>query len=170
MREKTRCLTYAVFGIYLLLLLWMVLFKFATSVDDILGMRHARYLNLIPFTDSANLYGSNFFDEIVVNFLIFIPFGLYMRMLLKRRSWLIQLLPPFLASVAFEVVQYVFAIGVSDITDVIMNTAGAATGLVVFALLARFWPEKSEKVINVIGLVLEILFVGFLTFLIIANS
>ena len=31
-------------------------------------------------------------------------------------------------------------------------------------------PEKSEKVINVIGLVLEILFIGFLTFLIIANS
>ena len=170
MREKTRCLTYAVFGIYLLLLLWMVLFKFATSVDDILGMRHVRYLNLIPFADSAILNGSIFFNEIVFNFLVFIPFGLYMRMLLKRRSWLIQLLPPFLASVAFEVVQYVFAIGVSDITDVIMNTAGAATGLVVFALLARFWPEKSEKVINVIGLVLEILFIGFLTFLIIANS
>ena len=170
MRDKSRCLTYAVFGIYLLLLLWIVLFKLATSVDDILGMRRVRCLNLIPFAGPAILNGSIVFDEIVFNFLVFIPFGMYMRMLLKRRSWLIQLLPPFLASVAFEVVQYVFAIGVSDITDVIMNTAGAATGLAVFALLARFWPEKSEKVINVIGLVLEILFIGFSTFLIIANS
>jgi D-alanyl-D-alanine carboxypeptidase (penicillin-binding protein 5/6) len=68
------------------------------------------------------------------NFLIFIPFGLLLGVNLKKATFWQKLACVLLFSVAAEVVQFVFAIGVADITDVIMNTSGGLLGLLLYGM------------------------------------
>lgn len=164
--DRTR-LTYIVFGIYCVLLAWLVLFKFATNVADI---PHMRNLNLVPFADPSVVNGAVSVDEIMYNLLVFIPFGMYMHLFLKQRHWALQMLPALLLSVLFELTQYVFAIGGTDITDVLMNTSGGIIGVALSALCMRHFPSGFEKVLNYIGLVIELLFIALLSVVLVASA
>ncbi len=68
-------------------------------------------------------------------------------------------------SVAFEVIQYVFGIGRSDITDVITNTLGGAIGIGIYAVTRRMLGIRTNRVLTVVELIATVvilLFVGFL--------
>lgn len=75
----------------------------------------------------------------------------------------------YLLSFLFEIIQYIFAIGASDITDIIGNTSGGIIGIAVFTLFRRFFREKYISIINSIGLVVEILAVLLLGILFVAD-
>ena len=70
-------------------------------------------------------------------------------------------------SLLFELAQFAFGIGGSDITDLISNTLGGAIGIGLYAALFRLLKEKTHKVLNIVGLigtigvVLLVLFVVF---------
>lgn len=66
--QKT--ISYVVFVVYFLLLIWLILFKFSTSFHD---LTHIRNINLIPFGGSAVINGKISFREILWNILVFIP-------------------------------------------------------------------------------------------------
>jgi glycopeptide antibiotics resistance protein len=62
-------------------------------------------------------------------------------------------------SVAVEIIQYIFAIGATDITDVITNTLGGFIGLGLYTLSNKYInTEKLDRVINTLGAVLFVLF------------
>ena len=66
----------------------------------------------------------------------------------------------FTFSLAVEVIQYVFAIGVTDITDVITNTSGGLLGLMLYAVSNRYVDaEKLDRFIVVAGTILLTLFI-----------
>ena len=160
-REKQ--FTYFVFGIYLLLLCWLVLFKFATSIDEI---PHLRGINLIPF-----YYGSEtsfHASEVGYNVLAFVPAGFYFTALTGKKK--AGILASFLLSVFFETVQWIFAIGASDITDVITNTLGGLCGLLLFVCMGKLTSKYRMRIINILGLVIEVLGCGLLAVLLIANA
>jgi glycopeptide antibiotics resistance protein len=62
------------------------------------------------------------------NLIAFIPLGLLLSLNFKRTGFWRKLTFVFMLSLAVEAMQYVLAIGVSDITDVIMNTVGELAG------------------------------------------
>jgi glycopeptide antibiotics resistance protein len=72
--------------------------------------------------------------QTIYNFVVFIPFGLLLSVNLKRTSFWRMLASVFIFSLAVETIQFVFAIGVTDITDVITNTPGGLVGLALDAL------------------------------------
>lgn len=74
-------------------------------------------------------------------------------------------------SIALEVLQYIFGVGASDITDVITNTLGTAVGAVTYASLSIFFKkkEKLNKVLNIIALVCTILIMGMIALLFAVN-
>ena len=113
---KQRRLSYIVFGVYFILLIWLVLFKFATNLSEIPRMRS---INLIPFY--YNQETNTHLREILYNIIVFVPLGVYVQILKedweKAKKCMVVLLTSFL----FEVVQFVFAIGASDVTDLIGN-------------------------------------------------
>jgi glycopeptide antibiotics resistance protein len=76
------------------------------------------------------------------NFIVFIPLGLLLGANLRQLSfgWKLMLIFGFSASV--EMLQYVFAIGRTDITDVIMNTIGGLLGLALYSLFGKFVDNK----------------------------
>ncbi len=81
----------------------------------------------------------------------------------KRRMELYKkVIPIFITSLAFETLQYIFALGASDITDLIGNTLGGIIGIAVFMLLSKIFKNNTIKIINVLALIVTIIVVLFL--------
>jgi glycopeptide antibiotics resistance protein len=146
-----KSLSKAVFGLYLLTLLWLVLFKFSYDFSSVLLDHQARSLNLIPFVGSSqgNMH------EMIDNFVVFIPFGLLLGINLKKVTFWRKLALISIFSLAVEVLQFIFAIGITDITDVITNTFGGLVGLLVYDLGKKYVDNKKlDQFITVLGAVL----------------
>ena len=139
--KKEQRLTGILLGIYLILLTWLILFKLQLPLG---GWVPYRSLNLVPFGASLIVNGAVDVQEILYNGLVFLPFGLYLGMLQPRRSWWKNLLVMAGVSLAYETLQYLLAIGASDITDLLMNTAGGAVGLLVFSALFHAAGERGS--------------------------
>lgn len=155
--KKEQRLTGILLGIYLILLTWLILFKLQLPLG---GWVPYRSLNLIPFGASLIVNGAVDVQEILYNGLVFLPFGLYLGMLQPCRSWWKNLLVMAGVSLAYETLQYLLAIGASDITDLLMNTAGGAVGLLVFSALFHAAGEKGIPVLNRTALVGTVLVVA----------
>ena len=149
----------SVFAMYLLLLLWLVLFKFSFDITDVLFNHQASGINLIPFADSHT-----HLREMIDNVAVFIPFGLLLSVLFTRLTlWRkLGIIAGFSATV--ELLQFVLAIGLSDITDVIANTFGGLIGLVTYKLAGKYIDHKKLDVfICAAGLVLMAAFLVWRT-------
>lgn len=133
--------THILFTIYIFLVIWIILFKLAISIDQ---LPQFRSINLIPFYyPNKTTYQIR---EVLDNLIIFIPFGLYLKTLnidSKRTVFL-----GFLFSFSLELSQYIFCIGASDITDLITNTTGALVGVGIYFLLKKIFKDKTNKIIS----------------------
>lgn len=159
-KKITKCLL----TVYLLALTWIILFKMQTSPDS---LPHIRNVNLIPFGGSAITNGTIDLDEIINNLSAFIPFGIFTGMLLEKKSFIKKIAPIFFTSLAFEVLQFVFAIGASDITDLLMNTMGGILGTGCFYVLLNLLKNRVYKILNIlclIGMIFLLLLIGLLLF------
>ncbi|MHC5230150.1 VanZ family protein [Enterococcus sp. LJL99] len=160
------------FSIYLLILIWILLFKFSFSFQTIIetANNQSRRINLIPFSGSLIVNGQIDFKEIIDNLLIFVPFGGLLGIVDKKNSFLKKILFALLFSVAIEFSQYVFSLGATDITDVITNVSGAIIGLLIYKVLTIIFPEqKLDKVLVIVGSIILALSCLFIIFLIILN-
>ena len=151
-----KVLSRVLFTLYLLTVLWLVLFKISYDIPAILADYQTRSVNLIPFVT----WGQTGVSESATNLIIFIPFGLFLGMNFRSVAMWRLLLIVLGFSVVVETLQFVLAIGTTDITDVVTNTVGGLVGLVVYRLASKIIHTKIlDGVITVMGL---ILFVAFL--------
>jgi glycopeptide antibiotics resistance protein len=150
-------------ALYLLTLLWLVLFKFSFDFSSVLLEYQSRSLNLIPF---LGIFEGNS-REMIDNFVVFVPFGLLLGVNFKQVNMWRKLAIICAVSVAFEILQYVLAIGTTDITDVITNTLGGFIGLLLYDLGKKYIDDqKLNRFIVVAGAVLLILLLLFRFFVI----
>jgi len=155
---KSRKLTIALFVIYLAALSWMILLKLHFSFADVTAVRS---VNLIPFGGMLVLGGAPSYHEILYNALAFVPLGLFVCVLRKKRLTAGVIAPIALTSLFFEVVQYIFAIGASDITDLLANTIGGILGIGIFLIFRKMCKGKHIYLIfNITALVLGIALVA----------
>src|SRR5262249_17417943 len=103
------------FAAYMLILLWLVLFKFFYDPVGVIHDFQTRSLNLIPFALTHK-------SEMIANIVAFIPFGVMLGVNFKRVAFGYKIAAIFAFSLAVEIIQFALAIGVADITDIIMNT------------------------------------------------
>ena len=103
------------------------------------------------------------------NILIFIPFGVYLKMLNKNNNSVI--LYGFIFSLLLEISQFIFKLGACDITDIITNTSGTILGLLGYLLLVKLFKNKDRinNVLKIIALIVTILFSSLMALLLIAN-
>lgn len=150
--KKINRLTMALTVIYLVLLVWVVVMKMNTlsELSEIHKIYHIRSINFIPFF--YNQENDLHLLEIIINILIFIPIGIYLK-ILDFNSIRIIVYGLFL-SLTFEVTQFAFAVGSADITDLITNTAGTALGTTVYSMLAVIFKNKDglNKALSFIAL------------------
>ena len=89
---------------------------------------------------------------------MFIPFGIYLMIFLKEKSLIKGVLITVLSSLIIEIVQFTFALGSSDIDDIILNTIGGLIGILIYKIL-MFITKDSKKVKTIITILSGI--VGF---------
>lgn len=146
----------ALFSFYLVMLLWLVLFKFSYDIISVLAHHQVQSLNLIPFVGYSHTTAREMFE----NFAVFIPFGLLLTINAKRISFWCQLGLISAFSLGVELVQFIFAIGITDITDFITNTAGGFIGLILYRICGKYTaPDTLNRIIAVIiALILIVIF------------
>jgi glycopeptide antibiotics resistance protein len=110
-----------------------------TAIPDVLRFRLNIDVNIIPFDNFFHNFFLNI-DQYLLNIALFIPFGFLLPMLWtpfedKKRT----LLCGFLFSLAIELAQ-LFSHRLSDINDLLMNSAGAIIGWFLFMLVKKLFP------------------------------
>lgn len=155
---KTKKMTYVLFGIYFLALAWIILLKGQFSLPK---FGFYRNINLIPFQGSAIINGQIDFDEILGNVLVFFPYGIFMGALYWEAPFYKKLLPIFFTTLAFETLQYICGIGATDVTDLMTNTAGGLTGLLLYILMEKIFKRNTLAVVNWITFICAILLFSF---------
>jgi glycopeptide antibiotics resistance protein len=153
--SRTRPWLVALFAVYLVLLVWLVLWKLDVPW---VGTGARRTVKLVPFVSTAT-NGPSQPSEVLGNVLVFVPFGVYLGLLAPRRTgWragaragaraagLLGLVA--LTSVALEAAQYVLAVGSSDVSDVLANTAGGVAGLVLVAVVRLVLRGRTAAVLT----------------------
>ena len=141
-----------------------MLFKLSTSLA---GLPDIRTVNLIPFHYDEETI--THLPEVFLNVVIFVPLGVYLKICTNKKLLINALLVLF-TSLFFEVLQFIFAIGGSDITDIITNTVGGICGIFLCIFLKKLAPEKFISVFNVCGIIIEGAGLTLLTVLTVANS
>ena len=164
--NRQRNLTRILFAIYFLILVWILLFKMSFSLDE---LYKSRSINLIPFMGSVVVNGRIYINEIIDNILVFIPLGIYICMLKEDWPILRKISVGFFISLGIEVLQFILAIGATDITDLLGNTLGGILGIGVFYLFSKLFKNKTNKIINILALIVTILLVSMISILLLAN-
>lgn len=154
--------------IYLIILTWIILFKMALSIEELPNLRN---VNLIPFGDSAFINGRIDRGEIISNVVAFIPVGVYISMIRPGSSFMQKLGPVIGLSLSYEILQFIFGLGATDITDLIGNTAGGATGILMYLILMKRFHGRRvlAKVINSLGAICTGLLIALIVILIGSN-
>lgn len=167
-QRENRKLTWGLFIFYLLALVWIILFKMNFSLNN---FGHIRGVNLIPFAGSAIINGKIDANEIINNVLVFVPFGIYICMLKSKWSFVKKIIPIAGMSLIIEILQYIFALGATDITDLIGNTLGGVIGIGIYFLFLKIFKNtvKTNKIINILAVIGTVFMAALIAILIIAN-
>ena len=119
-------------------LIWAILWK--CSVPFI-GDGTQRAINLVPFHGNTGW-------EMQFNVLLFVPFGFLLSAVMTKKIPL-QFVAVISISVLLEVVQYILAVGRSDVTDILLNTLGGVIGTGAYYLLVRLFGKYSHTAVIV---------------------
>lgn len=162
--------------VYVYLLLSVIIFKTLESPIDLFTGNHPDYrsLNLIPFKDmwDSNLSISSNKTSIIGNIILFVPLGVLLKLFLseQKHNTIKSILIVLCISLLIESTQYFARIGVSDINDLILNTAGGFIGVLISSILIKWaGKNKAKKVVAVLGFVVAVLMITLETILFIAN-
>ncbi len=167
-KTKLKNIIISLFLIYFFVLSWAVLLKMETDISTLKNMNF-RNINLIPFSQSCIVNGKINLSEIILNVIAFVPFGVYISMLFMEWGVFKKVFTIFAVSSLYEILQYIFAIGGSDITDLINNTLGGIIGIVIYFIFKKIFKEKTTKILTILAFICTVVTVLFLALLIIAN-
>ncbi len=143
-------LTFELFIMYLLVLIWIILFKMQFSFHT---LPHFRGLNLIPFAGTVIKNNQLDYTEIILNMIVFIPFGLYLSMINFNWMFWKKIISIAGVSLLLELLQFLFEIGGTDITDLIGNTLGGVIGIGFYIVFSKILKEKTNRILNILGLI-----------------
>ncbi|WP_227868385.1 VanZ family protein [Clostridioides sp. ZZV15-6388] len=140
---------YTIFFVYVLITIRIILFKDIPIYAIFKG--GFRSVNLIPFytvwefmTDS-NISLVRAIANIIGNVGIFIPMGIFLPVVLKKLDKRNIIIIISLISLGFELIQYILAIGSSDIDDVILNSLGGILGIIIYTKVTKLFPNNIKK-------------------------
>jgi len=140
--KKSNIITYMMFIIYILLIIRIILFKDIplNKIFMMMGMEK-RTINIVPLYSvikmiiDANVSSQQVFKNIVGNIAIFVPMGIFLPLLFKETGLKVIVIKGIFISCTFEILQFIFAIGNTDIDDIILNLLGLMLGWFIFNLI-----------------------------------
>lgn len=156
------------FVVYLAAVTWIILFKFQMPWEI---WNTGRGINLIPFHDSLVINGRVDLSEIIMNAVIFVPFGIYLSGLFDSWGFWKKFFVFTGVSLLYEVLQFIFAIGRTDITDLIENSLGGIIGVLLYALLHKICKKEglTNRIVNILAGVGTVSMIALLGLILIVN-
>ena len=140
---------WALFGGYLIVLLFLTFFPFnGLSGTDPVDLRLQAF-RTIHFALKKGP-GSREFTVLVGNLVAFVPLGLLLPQMIGRRSLLLVVAAGLALSLAVEAGQLAvsvalgFAYRTADIDDVIVNVTGALLGYLIYVLVTTLWTRAAS--------------------------
>lgn len=143
---------------YLVVLIRIVLFKQVALYNLFAAIGSMeRTISIIPFKSLLDMINNNIsvtriLENILGNIAIFIPFGLLLPIVQKDMSKKI-ILYGLITSALIEIIQYVFALGSSDIDDLTLNTLGTIIGYLLYKIIHKKARADTLTAISIIILV-----------------
>jgi glycopeptide antibiotics resistance protein len=151
----------ALFVVYLVLLVWAVVWKLDVPYVGEAALL-PRPIKVIPFVPSADA-GASAPLEVVANFVLFVPFGVYLGLLAPTWPWWRWMGVLVAASFVLEATQHLLSTGSFDTTDVIVNAVGGLAGVGLLALVRRRLQARTAAAMTracLIGTVVSLLATG----------
>ena len=140
-RVHIRLLLSLALSIYVLSVLYLTLLN--------RGMYEDMHYNLELFwsyKDMLRIPGYSYYKEIVLNILLFIPFGFLPVLLIKRINQVKVIIPlAFLFSLYIELCQLLFRRGLFELDDLFNNSLGALIGYGISYSLHSLFTNKIDK-------------------------
>lgn len=148
MNATTKKLTRLAFIVYIIGVLSLT---FIVRETMILRTPDNRGVILEPFREvDAMLHQPNhffWFMQIFLNILLFVPFGFLLPIISERlRSLWLTTVTGFIFSAGIETMQYITGRGLTEVDDVINNTAGALVGYILYVIV--MWIYRRRQVNN----------------------
>ncbi|GKU83964.1 VanZ family protein [Niallia sp. NCCP-28] len=159
----------ALFVFYMYALLRIILFKFRWRDMNFLMSQLQRNFgnpdnlmyqlqrgNFIPFKtifiNIQSLWWWHDLSNLVGNIVVFIPFGMFLVLLFKKKgmSFIGVLALSLSASLFLECLQVVFSLGIFDVDDLILNTSG---GLLGYGTIKLYDKVYSKFIVNTSSIV-----------------
>ena len=116
------------------------------------GVKHRfAKANLEPFTTIKLFYNSNRLrtgykvGNLAGNVAGFIPLGILLPLLFGFRRGIVAVTAVFLVSLGFEMAQLFFALGIFDVDDLILNTAGGLIGYSMYWIVRSIGRLRSKR-------------------------
>ena len=136
-------LLWAVFVLYILILLRITVFRSDFGTHPL--FRDGQIL-WVPFVSLIRILKNSlsyFIYLFVGNLIWFVPFSFLFPVLVKRGKQVI--LYGLLLSLLIEICQFIFGTGVTEVEDLILNTAGTAIGYVVYILFQMICQQIQKR-------------------------
>ena len=97
--------------------------------------------------------------------------GVYLQILLPKCRLHAKLIIIAGTSLLLEAAQYVLAIGRSDITDLLTNTAGGLLGLALYCIVARLLRnrERADELFLILAVIVSVIVIGLLALILFMN-
>ena len=138
---------YGVMFLYALILFFLLFKK--KSVGSFQTINLIPFRTIIDYLFNEDVIVRSFaFSNIMGNIAIFIPLGIYIPLLINKKSIFTNSAIVALISLCVEIVQYILAIGTADVDDIILNTIGGLLGILIFKLVYLIFKDKSKVVIT----------------------
>lgn len=162
-------IVYIIFFVYVLLTIRIILFKDVPIYAIFKGM--FRSVNLIPFYTIWQFIIDNNISfmratvNIIGNIGIFIPMGIFFPIVFKELNKKTMITAIIFISLGFETIQYILALGSSDIDDIILNSLGGIIGIAIYINMTKLFPNNIIKFKAIIGtsLVLGVIGLGIIS-------
>ena len=148
-------LIYISFAVYMILLVWVIIFKWSNYIAAQECIITFRKLDLAErfLTCQQSFIGFNFVD-IVLNSILFLPMGLFFSLLFKKEYFVLLIGTAF--SFIFEISQFFTCIGMFNIFDIIGNATGCVLGYVLFLFFEKIINKRFVDIINIVIIVVGV--------------
>lgn len=145
-KNRMRVLGKILFILYIAFLLYFLIFS---DWYGRTGEMSEYHYNLVPFQEIQRFWnyremlGWVSYANLFGNVIIFIPFGFFMPMASRYRSFFLTMSYSLGLSLLVEVFQFISRVGSFDVDDIILNTIGGIAGYILFVVCntIRRWME-----------------------------
>ena len=127
--------------LFVLYIIFVFYFLLISEIYGRTGEMQEYHYNLVLFREIKRFW--NYREQLGIfatatnllgNVLIFLPFGFFMAMASKYRSFLSTLIYSFALSLTIELSQLFMKVGCFDVDDLLLNTIGGMLGFITFAV------------------------------------